>query len=95
MIMPPRLTGCRWMRGSPVGGAPTSSSSVTPCARARRRREFEGRSAGTGLESGQCADRDAGLGGEVGERGPAFLAQGAQAGSGCDQRIFQVVVHAT
>src|SRR5215208_1665861 len=32
MVIPLPLTGRRWMRGSPVGGASTSSSSVTPCA---------------------------------------------------------------
>src|SRR5690349_8932771 len=35
MVMPPRLTGRRWTRGSPVGGASTSSSSVTPNVLAR------------------------------------------------------------
>src|SRR5215216_1484609 len=35
MVMPWRVTGRRWMRGSPVGGAPTSSSRVTPWALAR------------------------------------------------------------
>src|SRR5215207_2909802 len=35
MVMPWRVTGRRWTRGSPVGGAPTSSSRVTPWALAR------------------------------------------------------------
>ena len=34
MVIPCRVTGRRWTRGSPVGGAPTSSSSGTPWARA-------------------------------------------------------------
>jgi hypothetical protein len=33
-VSPDRRTGRRWMRGSPVGGAATRSSSGTPCARA-------------------------------------------------------------
>src|SRR5215211_2139488 len=35
MVMPWRVTGRRWTRGSPVGGAPTSSWRVTPWALAR------------------------------------------------------------
>ena len=34
IVIPLRLTGSAWTRGSPVGGASTSSSSGTPCARA-------------------------------------------------------------
>ena len=60
----------------------------------QREQQFEGRPAGTGLEPGQGADRDAGRCRQVSERGVALSAQRAEPGSGRGKRMAEVVVHA-
>ena len=50
-----------------------------PVEPGRREQQFQGGSAATGLQPGQGAHRDAGGGGELGQRHGALLAQGPQA----------------
>ena len=92
--MPLRVTGRRWTRGSPVGGAADQLVDLDAVGPGQRQQQLQGRPALAGLEPGQGADRDAGRGGQIGQRGVALLPQRAQPRPDGGEHAVQIVVHA-